>query len=591
MRARAARHTRASAFAWLLVAASAASAACPPAGASLPRQRSSWPVLEPPLPRPPRCTGEGAARNCSKPWEEPAGEPPPYDRLFSSALARAAVASTWPDALRPLLRRLRSGAPLTLLGIGSSIVETHSGCYASREALALAGVAVTPPIMDRTLGRSPTDHCASSGFAADFLAAVNATWPHPHHLYLNNGRGGAGLDAFADYMCLDPSFPTVPVDVLLLESRNVDVFPTNSAAELVRHVEKIFDTVRRKVPLAADGAAPVVVVLHTFPLGDTQENAKRIERCVGGFGQHCASCGAENVTAMQERLGRAFANTASSPDLMAAAARRYGWSTLSLRDAMHAGLRDGAHSALGWSACEWLNAFYKDRVHPSKQGARLMADALLQLLLQAQDAEDAACGDAADAAAVGMAGADVSAVLLPPMQLPRFAPVAPGAFAAPLRLCNDVRHMEVRLSDGWEFTETEVVRNKTVHKRGWIGRTPGAALEFVVATRFKDVPPALNATLVVSFLTSYEHMGAAALTCVVGCACDGAALQGHVAERVSVEHSVALNVTQARECVLRLDVLPDTLSGEHKVKLITVTANAPPEPLPPPTGPPGYERR
>ena len=38
-------------------------------------------------------------------------------------------------------------------------------------------------------------------------------------------------------------------------------------------------------------------------------------------------------------------------------------------------------------------------------------------------------------------------------------------------------------------------------------------------------------------------------------------LQGHVTERVSVEHTAALNITQAHECVLRLVVLPDTLSG------------------------------
>lgn len=357
--------------------------------------------------------------------------------------------------------------------------------------------------------------------------------------------------------------------------------------ELVRHVEKIFDNVRRKVPLSADGAAPLVIVLHAFPLGDTDENARRIERCVGGFGERCATCGADNVSAIQERLARAFADTASSPDLVSATARRYGWSTLSLRDAMLAGLRDGAHTALGWSACEWLNAFYNDRVHPSPQGSRLVADALLHLLLQAQDAEDAACGDAADTAAAGVEGSDALAVL-PPIQLPRFAPIAPDAFAAPLRLCNDVRFMDIRAADGWNFTETELVRNMSVHKRGWIARTPGAALEFVVTTRFKDAPLALNATLVVSFLTSYEHMGAASLKCVAGCVCDGAELQGHVTKHVSVEHTVALNVTQAQECVLRLVVLPETLSEEHKVKLITVTANAPPEQTLPPSGPSGY---
>lgn len=565
----------------LLLLACAASAACPPAGASLPRQRSAWPVLGAAQPRPPACVGAGADRNCSKPWETRTTEAQPaHERLFSSALTRAAVATSWPDALRPLLARLRSGEPLRMLSMGSSIVETGSGCFASRAALHAAGVAVVPPVENRTLPDAPDATCSVAGFAADFMAAVNATWPHPQHVYINAGQGGAGLDAFADYACTDTFLPsTVPVDVLLLEAHTTDVMSRD--AELVRQIETIVHNVRLKTPPHADGSSPAVIVFNAFPLGDTEESVKSASSCIGDFGARCAACGSENQSVLQGRLLRAFANTASSADAVAAAARRYGWASLSLRDAMLAGLRDGAHTALGWSACEWLNVFYRDRIHPSQQASRMIGDAMLQLLLQAQDAEEAACGDADDAFVQGAAA-------LPPLQQSRFVPIAKGAFAAPLKLCNAGQNLDVRSADGFAYASSEIVKNRTVWKPGWIARTPGATLDFAVAASFQGAPAGANATLKAVFLRSYEHMGIAQLTCLSGCACDGVELQGHGTEHVSVEDSASMNVTQAHECVLRLAVQPETRSGEHKVKLISLTAYAPTDPEPQSTAPPEY---
>jgi hypothetical protein len=203
------------------------------------------------------------------------------------------------------------------------------------------------------------------------------------------------------------------------------------------------------------------------------------------------------------------------------------------------------------------------------------------LLLQAQEAEEAACGDADDEFVQ-------AASALPQLQQSRFAPVAQNAFAAPLKLCNDAQNLAVRAADGWAFFSSEIVKNRTVYKPGWIARTPGAALEFSVAASFQGSPAAANATLKAVFLRSYEHMGAARLECVAGCACDGVELQGHGTERVSVEHTASMNVSQAHECVLRLTVLPESLSGEHKVKLINLAVFAPPDPEPPDAAPPGY---
>ena len=545
---------------WLCVAVlltgAVATATCPPAGASLPRQRNVWASLQPQLPQLPAVCPRGAP--CLKPWEVQGSSELRAARFFGSSLARAAVATHWPDAWRPLLAKLRADQPITVLAFGSSIVADLTGCFASGDALAAAGVAQAPPPM-RSVA-TPGARCATPGFVANFMAAVNATWPHARHLYVNAGRGATDLDVFARFLCVDPWLPTASsVDILLMESHEVDWRP-EEAAQVVRQVETLFSNTARRTP----GPPPALVMLNAFPVTDPATSAGAA--CMGDFGQRCASCGSDASAALAQRLASAFPRANSTQDTVAAAARRYGWTSLSLRDALLAGLRDGAHTALGWSECEWLNGFLSDRVHPSPQASRLLADALIGLLVEAQDAADAACGDADEE--------------MLPVALPPWAPLSPGAFAAPLRLCNDASKLEPRVADGWSYVKTELVRNRTVAKPGWIATQPGAVLEFAVTSRFAHTANASaaaeNATLAVTFLTSYEHMGDASLACVDGCACDGATLEGHVAAHVSLQRTVELPVSQASACVLRLVVLPTTASGEHKVKLIDVAVNAPP---------------
>jgi hypothetical protein len=104
-----------------------AAAACPPAGASLSRNRRDWPSTSAtPLPWPPVCAPRGGG-TCLKPWHTQAGGQLSTERFFASRLARSAIATHSPDALRPLLAKLRSGQPVTLLAFGSSILEGGAG--------------------------------------------------------------------------------------------------------------------------------------------------------------------------------------------------------------------------------------------------------------------------------------------------------------------------------------------------------------------------------------------------------------------------------------------------------------------------------
>jgi hypothetical protein len=100
--------------------------------------------------------------------------------------------------------------------------------------------------------------------------------------------------------------------------------------------------------------------------------------------------------------------------------------------------------------------------------------------------------------------------------------------------------------------------------------------------------------LVVAYLTSYEHMGRAWLSCAAGCSCAPQEVDGHHHERTSVSAIAVLPLAPAPpaapstlaggragsgaagmgRCVLRVEVLPESSSGEFKFKVIQVVARA-----------------
>ena len=83
----------------------------------------------------------------------------------------------------------------------------------------------------------------------------------------------------------------------------------------------------------------------------------------------------------------------------------------------------------------------------------------------------------------------------------------------------------------------------------------------------------------IGYLTSYEGLGTARISCVRGCSCEAITLDGHVRQRRNVSlHAtslpVVLNFSQA-PCVLRAVVLKATHSGGHKFKLTALTLASP----------------
>ncbi len=82
-----------------------------------------------------------------------------------------------------------------------------------------------------------------------------------------------------------------------------------------------------------------------------------------------------------------------------------------------------------------------------------------------------------------------------------------------------------------------------------------------------------QAAVEVAHLKSYEGMGDAEVTCVSGCACDAALLNGTLGARVSLVLLQQVRVTQHPRCVLQVKVLPPATgrpAGATKVKVTGV---------------------
>jgi hypothetical protein len=88
-------------------------------------------------------------------------------------------------------------------------------------------------------------------------------------------------------------------------------------------------------------------------------------------------------------------------------------------------------------------------------------------------------------------------------------------------------------------------------------------LNTTAAAGLRDKPVLVQ----LAHLRSYEHMGWAEVSCASGCECPPTRFNGHAREKKSLLVLHNMFATQHPECVLAVEVLPDTDSGEHKVKV------------------------
>jgi hypothetical protein len=507
--------------------------------------------------------------------------------------------------MMPLLRRLDAGLPITVAAFGSSITSNNAGCFHSDVEFLRSRVDNVPL---NFMLNPPRTLCAPDtfwrvGFASLFLAAVNRTWPHPHHLLLNIGMGAATLESVVDHTCLDEHTPP-DVDLLMFEQYQAEKAPrTQKEPRGGVEAEKLYRQLQARrdafmVAEAAGGNAtagapppqPEPIPLFLLHYLDIVPHGP--DACMRDWGRDCSNSG-------PDVCGANFAHFASPvgsvlrEEHLEVMAHYYGWSSFSVRNLVAGALRDGLHTARSFaSECHFLAALFADRIHGTVLLAWMMADAMVQHLVDAAAWADAAAADAG--------GTPPAALRLPAR------PLSAGAAAPPPnRACTAAAELAVTAATHWAFHETEdalthaaatapgdhvaaarhAAALHTVHKPGWISDAADAALDInLTAAPGVAAAAARGATVSVNvmYLQSYSaEMAVAALACAGACACPPASLDSRCEDRVSLHMSYRLQVALSRPpgggapaggangtCLLQLRVNATAAVGGTKFKVL-----------------------
>jgi len=496
-------------------------------------------------------------------------------------------------------QKLRSGKPIVTMAYGSSFVLDAAGCWqTSVQALWDLGIVPNP-----TLYPHPNVHvltkwdpswlegrCSSSGYMDALMEQVNASYPNPKHIFINNGRGGGSLQMIVEASCISAHAPE-HVDLVLLDTVTNHA-PWQAGEKLLRSL------------LKGPGSPIVVMVSNSHHCLRPQYMAPELStRCgldclLKGKGSRSYP-GCHGLPETYTKGEYDFWHESIAP--YQKLAQHYDVAHLNMHDIMHSIMNSGLNSTLNLNAFELLSRFYQDTVHLRKSdlGVMLVADLVLHWMMKGLDAlrEGAAAGRPPPPPA--------SSLPLPPPLAPEsttwYKTRCYGMALKDLEGKTDIREvhgrawsdmlgapsqsnlfqqlpaLQVTKSEGWELQIYYQGKRHKQIKPGWITNTPGALLQFKVNSTFPEATPAAGSSdgggaveVLLLYTVSYDGWGQARVSCISHCTCMEHILDAANKEKSSLHRHHRIEVTPHEQCTMQLEVLQSSSSGGHKFKLTSV---------------------
>ncbi|KAI8472193.1 MAG: hypothetical protein J3K34DRAFT_519954 [Monoraphidium minutum] len=259
-------------------------------------------------------------------------------------------------------------------------------------------------------------------------------------------------------------------------------------------------------------------------------------------------------------------------DQHAVIARRYGVPMMSVRDALYDVMFD-PDNPYGLNRTQIL----VDIVHVSDYGAQLYAGFLAWCVRRQALRAARHHGDRLAAAAAAA----------PPRMV---APLNPDAAMEDWpTFCAQAQGLQkvVTLSGGgggggggggdWQWVDEGSNACPGCHKYGYASRKVGAWMEFAVNSDVLSPEDKESGTatvmLALSFLKSYSNMGKVKVACVKGCNCRDVIFDAKNTKPTSELHTERMPLSPHPQCRVRLTILPETSTGDHKFRISGVAVH------------------
>ncbi|KAI3428300.1 hypothetical protein D9Q98_006679 [Chlorella vulgaris] len=390
------------------------------------------------------------------------------------------------------------------------------------------------------------------GYVERFFSFIQAAFPHEEHVMVN--KAIAASTAFLYATCLQHHVPQ-DVDLVTLE------FSANERADapFTSLERRSFEQLIRR--LLQYPGRPAILLLHHYAWWEAPGDG--VDR--GLFyrqpeGQLTEMAHYYDIPTVSIR--------AAAYHLMAAGVDKFRVDAVPMAGRAHAFLLPNGSRVVGVIPSSppntpWEPFFLVDGMHPGNFGHQALAELLAQPLIRAVwEAE------AGEAVYVADRRPEPRVAGLPPPMIPGNQDSTPG-FCAMLEAFKPV----VRNVSGFEYQAERPDAADFMHQKwGWRATEPGSWAELELDTRADDGAGA-DTVVWLAYLRSYQGMGTALISCVSGCTCEPAVLDGTWQRRASLFWMTRFPVSRTRRCRIRVTV--QEAAGEfpqkgHKVMLVAV---------------------